>query len=96
MKEAFLHYLWQFRKFEGATSTGLLLSDEQRNIQVIHPGSYYELAGPDFFNAQIRIGDQLWAGNVEVHLKSSENIEATSMAFDDVILICNLKFCKRG
>ena len=89
MKEAFLHYLWQFRKFEGATSSGLLLSDEQRSIQVIHPGGYNALAGPDFFNAQIRIGEQLWAGNVEVHLKSSDwylHRHERDQAYSNVIL----------
>ena len=30
MKESFLHYIWQFRKFEGATSSQILLSDENK------------------------------------------------------------------
>jgi hypothetical protein len=29
-------------------------------------GQYLELAG-EFFNAQITIGEQKWAGNVEIH-----------------------------
>jgi hypothetical protein len=41
-------------------------------ITIIHVGHYLELAGPDFFNAQIVIGNQKWAGNVEIHLKSSD------------------------
>lgn len=30
------------------------------------------MAGPDFFNAQIVIGAQKWAGNIEIHIKSSD------------------------
>jgi hypothetical protein len=30
------------------------------------------LSGPDFFNAQVQIDGQLWAGNVEIHIKSSD------------------------
>mgnify|MGYP000235535560 CR=1 FL=1 len=28
--------------------------------------------GPDFFNAKIEINKQIWAGNVEIHVKSSD------------------------
>ena len=41
-------------------------------ITIINVGQYLELAGPDFFNAQITIGNQKWAGNVEIHIKSSD------------------------
>ena len=68
MKEDFLHYLWKFKKFDLLnlrTFTG-------EEITIIHVGQYLELAGPDFFNAQITIGNQKWAGNVEIHIKSSD------------------------
>ena len=89
MKESFLHYIWQFRKFEGATSSQILLSDEKKKIQILNPGRYNQLAGPDFFNAQVRIDDQLWAGNVEIHIKSSDwymHRHETDAAYDNVIL----------
>ena len=68
MKEDFLHYLWKFKKFD----TLNLKTTNGEEITIINVGHYLELAGPDFFNAQIIIGDQKWAGNVEIHLKSSD------------------------
>jgi len=68
MKEDFLHYLWKFKKFD----TLNLKTSNGEEIVIVHVGHYLALAGPDFFNAQIIIGDQKWAGNVEIHLKSSD------------------------
>jgi hypothetical protein len=64
MKEDFLHYLWKFKKFD-------VLNLKTFNGGNINVSQYLELAGPDFFNAQITIGNQKWA-NVEIHLKSSD------------------------
>lgn len=68
MKEDFLHYLWKFKNF----NTRALKTTAGEIITIIHVGQYLEQAGPDFFNAQIIIGNQKWAGNVEIHLKSSD------------------------
>lgn len=68
MKEDFLHYLWKFKKFN--TLNLKTFNDEE--ITIVKVGQYLELAGPDFFNAQITIANQKWAGNVEIHLKSSD------------------------
>jgi hypothetical protein len=68
MKEDFLHYLWKFKKFD----TLNLKTFNGEEITIVNVGQYLELAGPDFFNAQIIIGNQKWAGNVEIHLKSSD------------------------
>ena len=85
MKEDFLHYLWKFKKFDfiGATTT------QGQELQVLKPGMHNHLAGPDFFNAQVRIDGQLWAGNVEVHLKSSDwyaHHHERDTAYENVIL----------
>ncbi len=72
MTEAFLHHVWKFLKFEDATSESGLLTTTGQNVQILKPGIHNQLSGPDFFNAQLRIDDQLWAGNVEIHLKSSD------------------------
>ncbi|RTZ02943.1 DUF2851 family protein [Flavobacterium sp. RSP49] len=68
MKEDFLHYLWKFKKFD----TLNLKTFNGEEITIVTVGQYLELAGPDFFNAQITIANQKWAGNVEIHLKSSD------------------------
>jgi hypothetical protein len=85
MKEDFLHYLWKFKKFD----TLNLKSTNLEEITISNVGHYLELAGPDFFNAQITIGNQKWAGNVEIHLKSSDwyvHHHEKDPAYENVIL----------
>ncbi|MBC7847173.1 MAG: DUF2851 family protein [Flavobacterium sp.] len=85
MKEDFLHYLWKFKKFD----TLNLKTFNGEEITIINVGQYLELAGPDFFNAQITIGNQKWAGNVEIHLKSSDwyvHHHERDEAYENVIL----------
>ncbi|MFC6858629.1 DUF2851 family protein [Zunongwangia atlantica] len=85
MREEFLHYIWQFQKFnktELKTAAG-------ESLEIFHPGTYNIDSGPDFFAAKLKIGDQLWAGNVEIHLKSSDwyaHHHETDSAYDNVIL----------
>ena len=85
MKEDFLHHVWQFKKFDIAN----LKTTKGESIQILNSGQYLQLAGPDFFNAQLIIGHLKWAGNVEIHLKSSDwyahNHEKDSN-YDSVIL----------
>lgn len=68
MKEELLHFIWKHKKFPLVN----LRSTDNEAVSVLHTGTANTLAGPDFFNAQISINDQLWAGNVEIHLKSSD------------------------
>lgn len=85
MKEDFLHYLWKFRKFESLN----LKTAKDESITIIKVGEYLELSGPDFFNAQIIIENQKWAGNVEIHLKSSDwylHGHEKDQAYENVIL----------
>ena len=62
MKEDFLHYIWQYKKYNPA----VLKTVQGDAVQVIHGGQYLQQSGPDFFNAQLVIGAQRWAGNVAV------------------------------
>ena len=86
MNEDFIYYLWKYQKF----STSQLQTSSKENIQVIQPGTHNtENAGPDFFNAQLIIGDQKWAGNVEIHVKSSDwflHNHQQNSNYDSVIL----------
>lgn len=85
MKEDFLHYLWKYKKWNTLdlkTTTG-------EAILISNVGQYLKQAGPDFFNAQISIGNQKWAGNVEIHIKSSEwyvHHHEKDAAYENVIL----------
>lgn len=85
MKEDFLHHVWQFKKF----NLQGLKTVQGESIEIINSGQYLQLAGPDFFNAQIIVGGQKWAGNVEIHLKSSDwylHHHEIDDAYDSVIL----------
>ncbi|MFN4026636.1 MULTISPECIES: DUF2851 family protein [Flavobacterium] len=68
MKEDFLHYVWQYKKFDFSNLT--TVSGEA--VSIVNSGQYLQQSGPDFFNAQLVIGNQKWAGNVEIHVKSSD------------------------
>jgi len=85
MTEEFLQYVWKHGLFskEGLTTT------QGEPLQIIHPGSINNDAGPDFFNASVKISGTLWAGNVEIHLKSSDwnrHGHQTDSAYNNVIL----------
>src|SRR5690606_16626331 len=85
MKEDFLHYLWKFQKFSKTKVT----TTQNEPIEILSPGVHNYNSGPDFLNARIKIGSQLWAGNVEIHLKSSDwyaHRHETDPVYDAVIL----------
>ncbi|MFD1615023.1 DUF2851 family protein [Gelatiniphilus marinus] len=85
MKEDFLHYIWQHQKF----NTANLKTTAGETITIVSVGQHNTNSGPDFFNAQLKINNQLWAGNVEIHIKSSDwflHNHEQDMAYDNVIL----------
>jgi len=67
MTEEFLHFIWNHRLLSRD-----VWSIANQKIRILYPGQANINAGPDFINAKIRIGDTLWAGNVEIHLCSSD------------------------
>ncbi|MFY0715130.1 DUF2851 family protein [Seonamhaeicola sp. NFXS20] len=85
MQEDFLHYIWKFKKFQLQN----LKTTSREPIVINSVGKHNHNSGPDFFNAQIKINGQLWAGNVEVHIKSSDwflHNHENDKAYDNVIL----------
>ena len=67
MTEAFLHYIWQHQML----GKGLTTTDGQP-VVVHKAGELNRDAGPDFFNARVSVGDVEWAGNIELHLRTSD------------------------
>lgn len=88
--EQLLHYVWQHRMFPlGTLHTTPPSGEEPLEVEVIDPGLHNFGAGPDFFNAKVRIGGQLWVGNVEIHLRSTDwfrHHHETDAAYSNVIL----------
>ncbi|MES2426158.1 MAG: DUF2851 family protein [Bacteroidota bacterium] len=83
--EDFIHYIWKFRLFTRAdlrTTTG-------ETVEIYSVGMHNTDSGPDFSNARIKIGDTMWAGNVELHLSSSDwekHNHTQDNAYNNVIL----------
>jgi hypothetical protein len=85
MKEEFLHYLWKYSLYDKVK----LVDNDGNKIIVVHQGEYNRDSGPDFFNSRIIIGKTEWAGNVEIHTKSSHfdlHGHQTDPSFNNVIL----------
>lgn len=66
--ERLMQYIWQHRLWP---SEDMSTVDGER-VQVIDPGRLNTDSGPDFFNAKIRIGRDMWAGDVEIHVNASD------------------------
>ena len=68
MREDLLHYIWKFKKFHCKN----LITVRGSKLQILNFGQHNKYSGPDFLNSKIEINGQLWAGNVEIHLNSSD------------------------
>lgn len=85
MQEEFLHYLWVNKKLPFTQ----LKTHLNESLEINHFGQYLQNAGPDIFNAQISINQQKWAGNIEIHIKSSDwyvHNHEKDANYDNVIL----------
>ncbi|WP_394751215.1 DUF2851 family protein [Spongiimicrobium salis] len=68
IRENLLHFVWKHQKLP----LGDLYTSSGEKLMVLRPGLHNHLSGPDFFNAQVVIGTQEWAGNIEMHVKASD------------------------
>jgi len=85
MTEEFLHHIWKFRLFDQLN----LQTTVGESVEITKVGNHNFDAGPDFFNAQVKIGNTLWAGNVEIHINSSDwkkHSHQHDKAYDNIIL----------
>ncbi|UMB54822.1 DUF2851 family protein [Lutibacter sp. A64] len=85
MNEKLLHFIWKLKLF----SIKNLEATNGDKIHIISTGIHNLNTGPDFLNAKIEIANQVWAGNVEIHINSSDwykHRHETDTNYDAVIL----------
>lgn len=83
--ERLMQYVWQHRLL---LHTDMVTVDG-RPVAIIDPGQLNTGSGPDFFNAKVSIGGDLWAGDVEIHVRASDwnrHGHDGDRAYDSVIL----------
>lgn len=83
--EQLLHYVWKHKIFPLNT----LQTTSGLPVEIIDTGLQNSHAGPDFFNAKLKINGTLWVGNVEIHTLSSDwyrHGHDRDKAYDSVIL----------
>ena len=84
MREEFLYYIWENR-----LTNKDLKTTEGESIDIVATGYRNTDSGPDFLEAKIQIGNKLWAGHVEIHVKSSDwnrHGHQSDKAYKNVIL----------
>ena len=83
--EQLLHYVWKHKLF----ALKPLQTTAGQAVEIIDPGLPNMHAGPDFFNAKIKIDGVQWVGNVEIHQRASDWFKhghQLDAAYDSVIL----------
>mgnify|MGYP001517442237 FL=1 len=83
--EHLLHYVWKHKLFP----LKVLQTTNGLPVEVIDPGLQNPNAGPDFFNAKLKIDGALWVGNIEIHTHSSDwfrHGHHSDKTYDSVIL----------
>lgn len=85
INEDLIHYLWKTKRFvydDLKTTEGL-------SVDIFDWGSHNHHSGPDFSNGKVKIEDTTWAGNIEMHISSSDwdrHKHTGDPAYDNVIL----------
>lgn len=68
MTERLLQFIWQFQYF----NTSDLRTEQGEGLGIIYPGIYNTNQGPDFLAAKLLLDNTIWAGNIELHLNTSD------------------------
>ncbi len=68
MNERLLQFIWQHLYFNKEQ----LITQDGQSLQIFFQGTLNNNQGPDFSNAKIRINNITWAGNIELHIKTSD------------------------
>ncbi len=68
MTEELLHFIWKFKLLKPVS----LYTTTKIPVKIVNTGEHNTHAGPDFSNGRIILGDTQWAGNIEIHRRSSE------------------------
>lgn len=84
-REDFLHYVWQFKSFDFKA----LKTANGESLEIIQSGLLNKNSGPDFSNGKVKIGQTVWAGSIEIHIKSSDWLKhkhQIDASYENVIL----------
>ncbi len=85
MNEKLLQYLWNFKIF-----TSFDFKDvEGNNLEILDFGKWNFDSGPDFLYGKIKFSELILAGNIELHVKSSDYIfhqHSGNPEFENLIL----------
>jgi len=68
ISEKLLHCIWKNQWFTKES----LKTVHKQTVSIINQGFPHQDAGPDFKQAIIKIDDITWAGNIEIHVRSSD------------------------
>ena len=85
MTEKLLQYLWNYKIFQHFD----FRDTEGNPVEIIHYGKWNTNAGPDFLDAQIKTKGLLIAGNIELHIRTSDWIfhnHSTDPNYQNIIL----------
>ncbi len=85
MNERLLQFIWQHQYF----NKNELTTVQGEQVQIIKHGHYNSNQGPDFSEAILKIGNTTWAGNIELHVHTSDwkkHEHDNDKNYDNVIL----------
>lgn len=83
--EELMQYVWNY----GLWPLTAVKTVDGHRIDIIDRGQLNHNSGPDFFNAKVRVDDQVWAGNIEMHVRASDwhrHGHDDDPAYDNVVL----------